>query len=557
MKKLVLWLLIALLAFAFCSCKKEEVPVLEPGEITANLEEPAKEKSKNELYEEMILNFGARKEEDGSIKINKTVSLYNLTEGFEDGTNLDEHSYFGWAMFYLNREYDYETCMELFTGAGENMGWAYPSEYYEPAVFKYFGVPAEKLRAGELYNAEKDYYNIGGGGGIGDIPFVITNSIDDNGETVVFHITIDSEMEGMEDYNMVLTVKLLPEGGYNYVSYLPEEQEEEPAEKVSAVFKIGTNGEKKELSAGDSIGEWVLKELSVNYDSNRKMNKVRAYFGGKAAFKGRIERNVLLEKAYNFIPDENELERMPSLVSEEFSEGPQWVYVLNFPDGFENKPNLDWEQTVDANVSIEGITLNYAFTMTADSFDVTGLKEDSFEVLPFYEDMLLNFGAEKRKDGRFYPFDGFCSVLTSSKGFADTKSITDEFYYNWYFSHMHKLGLSQEELEKTFASPFGENTGWAYPAEFFEPAAEKFFGVSAEELQKREFYYKEQDCYYIYTGPPGRGEIPEIVVNEIRNEDNIIFRLTIDYETQEDFDMVLTVKNLPEGEYNYLSYLPE
>ncbi|MBR2639523.1 MAG: hypothetical protein IKD39_03030, partial [Oscillospiraceae bacterium] len=83
-----------------------------------------------------------------------------------------------------------------------------------------FGVSADVLRSGELYIAEKDYYWIGGGGGIGDTPNIIVNSIEKNEDIIVFHITLDYNIEA--DCDMALTVKLLPDGGYNYISYLPE-----------------------------------------------------------------------------------------------------------------------------------------------------------------------------------------------------------------------------------------------------------------------------------------------------------------------------------------------
>ncbi|MBQ8788054.1 MAG: hypothetical protein IJZ58_00865 [Oscillospiraceae bacterium] len=172
------------------------------------------------LQKEIILNFGAREAEFGTIRSNKTTSLYFNTEGFSDGTKLNETSYFSWVMFYLGKEYDYETQKELFGEAGEGMGWAFPSEYYEPAVYKYFGVPAEELRKSEIYNPEKDYYNIPFGGGIGDYPYIVVNSIDETEEKVVFHITLVHIIE--KNIDMALTVKLIPEGGYNYVSYLPE-----------------------------------------------------------------------------------------------------------------------------------------------------------------------------------------------------------------------------------------------------------------------------------------------------------------------------------------------
>ncbi|MBR3936012.1 MAG: hypothetical protein IKJ57_05640, partial [Oscillospiraceae bacterium] len=59
------------------------------------------------------------------------------------------------------------------------------------------------------------------GGGIGETPGLIINSIEESKDAVVFHVTVDYDFAD-EDYNMALAVKLLPEGGYNYISYLPE-----------------------------------------------------------------------------------------------------------------------------------------------------------------------------------------------------------------------------------------------------------------------------------------------------------------------------------------------
>ncbi len=340
-----------------------------------------------------------------------------------------------------------------------------------------------------------------------------------------------------------------------------EEPEPEPEEKVSTVFRLGTDGEEKEISVGDTIGEWVLAELSIQYnDSTGEMVRVRAYFEGEASFEGYIERNVLLEEAYDFIPDSRELERMPSLVSEEFTKGPHSHYILNMPEDFGKKPDMDWNETADAKVNISGFTINYAFTMTADGFDVTDIEYsgEAVRLSELHKLMLIDYGA-KINNGVISPADSAFNTF-SQRGFENTESITDYFYYSWYFNHMHRLELSQEELEKVFASPFGENTGWAYPAEYFEPAAEDFFGVSPEELHKRDFYYPEHDCYYIYTGPPGIGEIPEIIVNSIDYNDNtVVFHITVDYSASvpEDYDMALTVKILPDGTYNYVSYLPE
>ncbi|MBE6900581.1 MAG: hypothetical protein E7479_07985 [Ruminococcaceae bacterium] len=173
-----------------------------------------------ELQEEIILNFGAFKKDFGAIIANKVASLYFNTEGFSDGTKLGETSYFAWAMSYLNYSYVYEEYRETFSHPEGLPGWAYPSAYYESAVFQFFGVPSDVLRAGEIYDEEGDFYWIGGGGGIGDTPYIVVTAVEETEEEIVFHLTLKYDFSA--DEKMVLTVKLLPDGGYNYASYLPE-----------------------------------------------------------------------------------------------------------------------------------------------------------------------------------------------------------------------------------------------------------------------------------------------------------------------------------------------
>ncbi|MBQ6802093.1 MAG: hypothetical protein IJP05_03375, partial [Oscillospiraceae bacterium] len=82
-------------------------------------------------------------------------------------------------------------------------------------------IPAEKLRESEIYYPDEKYYFLEYGGGIGETPFLVINEIEENGDTVIFHLTLDyTYTDG--NYDMALTVKLLPDGGYNYISYLPE-----------------------------------------------------------------------------------------------------------------------------------------------------------------------------------------------------------------------------------------------------------------------------------------------------------------------------------------------
>lgn len=171
-------------------------------------------------YEDMILNFGALKVDEGTLHANKGVSLYYMEDGFEDGKNLSDLSYFSWALFYLNKSYDYETMKSLFIHPDGLEGWAYPADYYEPVIYKFFGVSPDVLRNSELYDSENKIYYLGAGFGIGDTPYIVVNSVEENSDTVVFHLTLNYLLNDNPD--MALTVKLLPNGEYNYISYLPE-----------------------------------------------------------------------------------------------------------------------------------------------------------------------------------------------------------------------------------------------------------------------------------------------------------------------------------------------
>ena len=108
----------------------------------------------------------------------------------------------------------------LFPGYIEEM-YALDAKYFEAEVYKYFGVSSERLRRSEIYYPEQKCYFLDYGGGIGETPGLIINSIEERNDYVVFSLTIDYDFADW-DYNMVLAVKLLPDGRYNYSYYLPE-----------------------------------------------------------------------------------------------------------------------------------------------------------------------------------------------------------------------------------------------------------------------------------------------------------------------------------------------
>lgn len=276
MKKFVLWFLIAVLAFAFCSCGNEEVPVLEPGEITANFEEPEEEKNKKELYEEIILNFGARKTEDGKYIPNGDFSFYRSDmhyENFHDfGT--DDGVLYGIGSM-LGDEKREEVVLE---NASYN---AFPGEVFEDAAYKYFGIEPEPLRNTIHYleNEGNGWYWPFGPVYITEDPIIVIEKIEENGDMLDFYLQIKyKDIE--KDKQRKLAVKLLPDGGYNYISYTPYAAE---TEKVYYSFKLGPDGEEKEIAVGDSIGQWTLKKIRGNETE-----------GIEAVFTGAVQADCLI-----------------------------------------------------------------------------------------------------------------------------------------------------------------------------------------------------------------------------------------------------------------------
>ncbi|MBQ2998279.1 MAG: hypothetical protein IJD62_04655, partial [Oscillospiraceae bacterium] len=151
--------------------------------------------------------------------------------------------------------------------------------------------------------------------------------------------------------------KELPEENTGKLKPVIEEKETEAAEKIT--FKLGAEGEEKEYSAGDKIGEWKIAELYIDREENGDYFEISADFKGSLTFEGYIERNGIVEEGYDFIPNETSLEKMPYLVAGDFSEI-RPGFFLRFPEEFENLPSLDFEESANVRVTVSGFSLNRA-----------------------------------------------------------------------------------------------------------------------------------------------------------------------------------------------------
>ena len=548
MKKLFALVLIFVLLLSGCG-RTEEPVVVEPNEEPSEIENGETEEISEEFVEEIILNFGAEKLENGTYCVTEPFSFYRGTGKYEDFKIIDTsaNSLYGMGAM-LGKEYIEEIYVS------DLRYKVYNAENFENMVYKYFGISAEVLKNTIHYNEFEEldgagYYWLDGPYYIDENPSVTLENFEKNTDSLIVHLKVDYEKEA--DVSGVLTVKLLPEGGYNYISYVTEKiVGTEPEEIVSMTFKLGSNGETVELFPGDSIGEWVLTKLDVDYNPETDWtDSIEAEFSGNVELKGHIERNVMAELAYDFVVDRSEFDRMPFLVSKDFKEF-RGNFVMNIPEGLENSPNLDWNESLPCKITISGFSISCAYTETFDSIDIVKIEPLPEEIPALYEEMILNFGAVYNHEGKLAVRKGV-SLYNNREGYMDCSMMGTASYYSWVMSRTS----TEDRIEVSL--PGFTSKVYAYDAEFFENMVSEYFETSAEYLRNSDFYYPEQNCYFI-DGGVGIGDTTYIQYLFTEEKDDkviIYFNLSDNYYGVSKH--ALTVKLLPDGGYNYVSYLPE
>ena len=134
------------------------------------------------------------------------------------------------------------------------------------------------------------------------------------------------------------------------------------------------------------------------------------------------------------------------------------------------------------------------------------------------------------------------------------QELTPKEFAWWYLGYVTDI-LTRTEREALFASPFGKNTGYLYPANLYEAAAKAYFGLSAEELRAGENYNEEYGGYFS-PHPVGRGYTPLITLEDYDQQyDLLTLNVSVSQLEAPDRKMALTVR-LTEDGYQYLSYLP-
>lgn len=549
MKKILVIILALTICFSGCGWNVE---IVDPREETVSLEkEPEAEEISEDLIEKIILDFGAVKKEDGTFEREKIGGfLYDMY--FEKAYSLETKYYFYWATGKFVEKYsDYSTRF----ASPHGIGYSFPAEEFEELIEGYFGVNPERLREDtSFYDGTHNAYcspggSIGGFGSQYEIKILSHTKIEDE---LVIYLSVG----GAPCY---LNVLLTENGGYRFLSYLPEKIEEPKfpvsAEGETLSFRLGYNStEILKLAVGDSIGDWVLDELEVTSHGEgieKTYDSVSATFSGTVTLEGLISLHPYSGAGYSFsIRNSEGLDKIPG-IAEEFLFDLKDDFAIGTPE-VENLPELEKNQSFPCYVTIDSYTINYGATEAMNKANVikiepivknTGLSE-------FHEEIIVNFGGEISPYYELGVNKGV-SLYYIDEGVEDFSKESATIFYSWLMSKTYV----EDRIEVSLPG-FREKV-YAYSGEFFESEVMKYFDVSEEQLRDPYIYYKEQNCYFL-DGHAGIGETPALVINSIdETEDKIVFHLTLDYSYEDDRNMVLTVKLLPEGGYNYISYLPE
>ena len=174
----------------------------------------------------------------------------------------------------------------------------------------------------------------------------------------------------------------------------------------------------------------------------------------------------------------------------------------------------------------------------------------------FLEEILLKFGAQvSTNPDAESPYTSTATGLFLLESWK-VEACTPEDIAWWYLDYANRT-YTYSERAALFASPLGEDTGWFYPADLYEAAAQAYFGVAPYDLRTDNEYYSEQYGGYFSPFVAGRGYCPSITLEGYdRQYDLLILHLSVSRLNGSPRAMDLTVR-LDDNHYQYLSYLPQ
>jgi len=275
MKKLFALVLALMLAFSGCGW---EVEIVDPSEQIAELEKPETEKPSEEntvteeFIEEIVLNFGAEKEADGTYRVAEPFSFYRNTGGYEDFQVIDQsaNSLYGMGAM-LGKEY----LEEIYVS--DLRYEVYNAETFEKMVHEYFGISGDVLKNTIHYNEFEElggagYYWLDGPYYIEEDPVLTVESFEQGVNILEIYLKVDYE-NNENDTRGILTVKLLADGRYNYLGYYAEKESSKEPEIVEPDFgEIPAAGTENEYGIEAEKIEYARK-LIENYEEVKSDEK--------------------------------------------------------------------------------------------------------------------------------------------------------------------------------------------------------------------------------------------------------------------------------------------
>lgn len=181
---------------------------------------------------------------------------------------------------------------------------------------------------------------------------------------------------------------------------------------------------------------------------------------------------------------------------------------------------------------------------------------DSVEEMPdFYIQVLMMYGAVEDPETR--ELRPLHASLFYGDGWKNGSELTAGDAYCWFLSFVNDL--STEEMEERYASPFGEDTGWFFPAEELESTMAAWFeGVTPEQFRADSSFYDAEHHGYRTLSGPGIGELPRLELGEVRAEGDLrTIPVFMDYASGADRRMELTIRITPDQKsYRFVSWLP-
>lgn len=155
----------------------------------------------------------------------------------------------------------------------------------------------------------------------------------------------------------------------------PEEPASEPEEEAETMtFALGLDGDTVSLAAGDILGDWRLEKLEITRDPSGEISIIDADFSGNVVLNGYIERNNMLEYAYDFIVSEEDRAKLPFIVLEEFGNAKRCLFILSIPDDIGDSLYLDFGEKLDCKITVSGCSRSFSYTEGADGLDIVKIE---------------------------------------------------------------------------------------------------------------------------------------------------------------------------------------